>query len=284
MELFRALGSLAEPPTEAARPVAAALGLGPPPSPAEHHELFDRQLPPYASVYLGPEGMLGGEARDRVAGFWRALALQPPDEPDHLTTVLAFYARIRELEDTAVDRNAASSWRRAREAFFWEHVVSWLPMYLDHAVTLGSPFYAGWAGLVAEALRDEASSLPEPAILPLHLREAPGPADPRSEGLDSFVRSMLSPVRCGMILTRSDFGRAAHGLGLGRKVVERPVLMRGLLGHDRAATLSWLAAEARGWRERHECWAEITPSLAGYWSARAASSCALLGEALADAR
>lgn len=284
MELFRALGSLAEPPTDAARPVAAALGLGPTPDPAEHHDLFGRQLPPFASIYLGPEGMLGGEARDRIAGFWRALDLQPPDEPDHLTTVLAFYARVRELEDAAADEAAASSWRRAREAFFWEHVMSWLPMYAGRAAELGTTFYAGWAGLLADALRGEATSMPEPAILPLHLREAPGPADPRSEGLDGFVRSMLSPVRCGLILTRSDLGRAALGFGLSQSVVERPVLLRGLVGHDSAATLGWLASEAREWKKRHESWSDIAPALAAHWSARADATGALLGEIRTDGR
>jgi len=97
VELFRALGSLAEPPAADRSGIADALDLGPLPDPASHSDLFDQQLPPYASVYLGPEGMLGGEARDRIAGFWRALDLTPPDEPDHITTMLAFYARLCEL-------------------------------------------------------------------------------------------------------------------------------------------------------------------------------------------
>ena len=90
MELFRALGSLAEPPAAVGREIADALDLGSLPDPAAHSYLFDQQLPPYASVYLGPEGMLGGDARDRIAGFWRALDLTPPGESDHITTMLAF--------------------------------------------------------------------------------------------------------------------------------------------------------------------------------------------------
>jgi hypothetical protein len=76
--------------------VADLLDLGPLPGEAEYTELFLFQLTPYASVYLGPEGMLGGEALDRIAGFWRALQQEPPVEPDHLAVMLGFYARLME--------------------------------------------------------------------------------------------------------------------------------------------------------------------------------------------
>jgi hypothetical protein len=77
LELLRALAALAEPPSEAQERVAPALGLAAPDA-AAPTEVFTLQLPPYASVYLGGEGMLGGEARDRVAGFLRALGVTPP--------------------------------------------------------------------------------------------------------------------------------------------------------------------------------------------------------------
>ncbi|HKC62875.1 MAG TPA: molecular chaperone TorD family protein, partial [Pyrinomonadaceae bacterium] len=98
MELFRALAIFAEPPTEKFKPVAEALELGALPGADEYTETFIFQLPPYASIYLGAEGMIGGEARDRVSGFWRAISLMPTPEPDHLAVMLALYARLSELE------------------------------------------------------------------------------------------------------------------------------------------------------------------------------------------
>lgn len=85
MELFRALGTLAEPPSPQTPEIGALLELGEAPAEGEYERLFLFQLYPYGSVYLGPEGHLGGDARDRIAGFWRALELEPPPEPDHLT-------------------------------------------------------------------------------------------------------------------------------------------------------------------------------------------------------
>ena len=75
MELLRALGTLIESPSPRHARIAAALGLPSPPTPAEHARAVAQQRYPHASVYLGPEGMLGGEARDRIEGFRRALGL-----------------------------------------------------------------------------------------------------------------------------------------------------------------------------------------------------------------
>lgn len=93
---LRGLAVLAEPPTDEHGPIAEALGLPAAPTPAEYSDLFLFQLYPYASVYLGPEGMLGGIARDRIAGFWRAVGLTPPAEPDHLAALLGLYVSLIE--------------------------------------------------------------------------------------------------------------------------------------------------------------------------------------------
>ena len=130
MEVFRALGSLIEPSGPQSQQLADLLELGPLPQGSELAELFLFQLYPYASVYLGPEGMMGGEARDRIAGFWRALELDPPAEPDHLAVMLALYARLAELEGETEDLRHREAWRRSRRAFLWEHLLSWLPVFL----------------------------------------------------------------------------------------------------------------------------------------------------------
>src|SRR5207253_2718660 len=84
MELLRALAVVAEAPHKEQIRFGEMLELPGHPTSAEHTDLFDFQLSPYASVYLGTEAMIGGEARDRIAGFWRAIHLDPPSQPDHL--------------------------------------------------------------------------------------------------------------------------------------------------------------------------------------------------------
>ncbi|MDQ5836167.1 MAG: molecular chaperone TorD family protein, partial [Acidobacteriota bacterium] len=181
MELFRALAVFAEPPEgpEVAR-LAALLNLGEPPSASEYTETFVFRLYPYASVYLGAEGMLGGEARDRVAGFLSALGQRPPPEPDHLALMLGTYAGLAEAEEDEADARRREYLRGARRAFLWEHLLSWLPVYLDKLGEVAPPFYRRWGELLRAALDAEAESLGAQRELPLQLREAPGLADPRA--------------------------------------------------------------------------------------------------------
>lgn len=275
-ELFRALGALVEPPSPAAQRLANLLDLGPLPTEAEYTELFLFQLTPYASVYLGPEGMLGGDARDRIAGFWRALRQEPPVEPDHLTVMLAFHSVLAEEEPVSAEIPSRDAVRRARKAFLWEHLLPWLPPYLGRIDDLGPPFYRRWARLLMDALREEVTVLGAQERLPLHLREAPGLADPRTQNAEGFVGALLSPVNSGMILVRADLMRAARELDLGTRAGERRFVLAGLLERNPAGTLDWLRREAAGWARRHGPPDALAPRIAGFWKTRAEATAALL--------
>jgi len=313
-ELFRALGALSETPRPDLQPIADLLDLGPLPGRAAHGELFLFQLYPYASVYLGAEGMMGGEAADRIAGFWRALGQTPPAEPDHLAVMLGLHARLGELEEQAADPPARERWRHARAAFLWEHLLCWLPIFLlklDDLSGIGgsgpsgssgraigasgqtppagdagesgvaAPFYLRWAALLGDALRAEAAVLPlpeGPERLPLHLRAAPPGIDPRRDGPEGFLASLLSPARTGMVLARADLARAARDLGLGLRLGERRVTLRAMLEQDASPVLGWLGGKAAAWAGRHLPEVHVSPSLAAWWHERAAATERLLGE------
>ena len=291
MELFRALAVLAEPPErpEVAR-LARLLDLGEPPSASEYTETFVFQLYPYASVYLGPEGMLGGEARDRVAGFLSALGRTPPHEPDHLSTLLATYARLSapsEDEDGAVenveDARRREGLRAARKAFLWEHLLSWLPVYLDRVAEVAPQFYRRWAELLLSALVEEARACGPPERLLLHLREAPPVSDPRAATADEFLSSLLAPARSGLILTRVDLSRAAHTLGTAARAGERKFVLKSLLGQDAGGVLAWLAEEASRQALKHASRRDVFGEVVGWWAARASATGKLLRELSTDA-
>jgi TorA maturation chaperone TorD len=270
MELFRALGVLAERPSPESAAVARALGLDGFPSAAEHTELFQLNLHPYASVHLGDEGALGGEARDRVAGFWRALGLAPPAEPDHLASLLGLYATLAE----------AGAPGDVQRALLWEHLLSWLPAWLEKAKDIAPAFYGGWARLLDAVLVAEAERLPADGLVPLQLRQAARLADPRAEGSDAFVTALLAPVRSGMVLVRADLARAARQLGLGLRLGERRFVLRALIAQDASESLSWLAREAEGWGDRHRRMPAAFEPVSEIWAERAEQAAALL-EALA---
>ncbi len=93
-ELLRALGAavLTPPPGNAAP--CEVLGL-PAQSGVEHTQVFVLSTPLHAAIHLGPEGQLGGEGLDRISGFWRVLGMDPPEDADHLGTLLMLYAEPR---------------------------------------------------------------------------------------------------------------------------------------------------------------------------------------------
>jgi len=279
MELLRALAALSEPPGPDQARIAVALEL-PAPSAADHTDLLGLQLMPYASVYVGAEGMIGGEARDRIAGFWRALGLVPPAEPDHLAALLALYAALADDERAQAAAAHAALRRQARAALLHEHLLSWLDPWLAKLAEIAPPSYAAWGELLADALRLEAAALldgGEPP--PAHLRAAPPLEPPQRTGGTAFLEALLAPARSGLVLVRDDLARAARELGIGARIAERRYMLCHLLAQDPARTLCWLQDEAE--RAALRPAAVAGPAAAAHWKDRAAATADVLGAARA---
>jgi TorA maturation chaperone TorD len=274
-ELFRALGALAEAPDPRHVAIASALGIPGRPAPGEFTEVFLFQVYPYASAYLGEDGLLGGEARDRVAGFWRALGFVPPPEPDHVAALLGLYGALVNAELDERDPARQALRRASREALLWEHLLCWLPAYLGKVEEVAPPYYAAWARLVADALVEEASRLGHQARLPLQLRAAPPLPDPESPA-DAWLAALLAAVRSGMILTRRDLRRGSHELGIGSRVAERAYMLRAMFDQDAVGTAQWLAREARRAAARHRAMEPDLGRIAAFWGDRAEASATAL--------
>jgi hypothetical protein len=272
--VFRALGALCEPPDPAHAGLAAALGLPAPAGADACTEMFVFQLIPYAAAYLSPDGMLGGEAADRVAGFWRALRLSPPAEPDHLAALLGLYAALGERAQAS--RHHQPAYRDARRALLWEHLLTWVPAYTQAMISLSSGFHAAWARLLREALLEEAAALDPPPTQPLHLRGVP---ELPETGSDEFIRGLLAPVRSGLLITRRDLADAAGATGLAARAGGRSFILHALISQDRAATFGWLAAHAGRWAERHQADDPPLRGVARHWRARAQASFRVLDQA-----
>ena len=271
-EVFRALGALCEPPEPAHAGLAAALGLPAPPDAATFTDAFVFQLVPYAAPYLGPDGMLGGEAADRVAGFWRALQLTPPAEPDHLASLLGLYAALGDRESAEIRPDRSGAWREARRALLWEHLLTWVPAYTRAMATLSAGFHSAWARLLRAALLAEARVLAPPPSPPLHLRDLPelpgtGPVP---------IRALLAPARSGLFITRSDLMSAAAATGMGARAGGREFTLRMLLDSDPPAISGWLAGHATGWADRHRADIPSLPRIAEHLLSRAQASVRVL--------
>jgi Nitrate reductase delta subunit len=284
-ELLRALGAVAGDPADA-RTAGACLGWAGPGN-AEHTEVFVLNCPPYASVYLGAEGGLGGEAADRAAGFWRAIGVAPPAEPDHLAALLSLYASLGEAAGDTRTAATGDALTRARHALFWEHLWPWLPGYLDAVTDLGTPGLAPWARLAGRALLAERVGCPG-GWLPLALRAAPGPG-PAGGGLDALLDMLTAPVRSGFILTRQSLAAGADSAGAGHRIGERRFTLRAMLEQAPASTLGWLAGESARWSRRYAApgqegsGPERVDVVRAWWARRAGHTARMLASAAADA-
>lgn len=312
VEVLRGLAVLAEPPSPEHRRLAEALGLSEAPTSAHYADVFLFQVYPYASVHLGPEGMMGGEAGERVAGFWRALGYDPPAEPDHLAALVGLYASLcaREAE---LDGAQARLTRRSRFALLHEHLAPWVFPFLQRVRDLTDGPLGQWATLLEEVLREEVEAMredreteggegaPSPAGgsdggdetaawderttlagLPTHLRDAPPLPDPRTEGAGAFVPGLLAPVRAGFVLTRADLARMALRLDLGLRAGERRYALEHLLAQDAPRILAALADEADAQAHAHDERSDWLGAVARFGSERARRAARLLRELAAE--
>ncbi len=275
-ELLRALGAMADSPADA-RTASAPLGL-PSPDPAEHTEAFVLNCPPYAAVHLGPDGNLGGEAADRAAGFWRALGLTVPAEPDHLAALLGLYACLGEAA-TGTRRTATrDALTRARAALLAEHLWPWLPGYLDAVTDLGGATLPAWATLTRQAITAEYTAAgwhrSRTGRLPLALRAAP-PALRPGGPLSELLASLVTPARSGFILTHARLAQGAAHAGVGHRIGARRLTLHTMLEQDTPATLSWLSDEAELWSRRH-AGRVARDATSQWWSRRASRTASLL--------
>jgi len=254
-ETIRALASLVDAPTAA---VGQALDLDPL-DPADHTEVFAFQAPPYASVYLDPTGMLGGEVAARIGGFWQALGYPIPDQPDHLTALLGLYAALDERADEAEGARQVML-AQARHALASEHLLPWIGLYLDVIEGLAIGPWDRWADLVRSALDHLSPSTDTDTVLSRHLGEAPAPLEDWKD-----VDGLLSPIRSGIVITRADLVRCARHSRLGVRLTGRAPTLRALIDQSPDGVRDWLAEHAAGWEQRHALRSEAD----GFWVERA---------------
>ncbi len=281
-ELLRALSVVAERPGPEHARVARALDLSPIPDDVSWTQVFVFNLYPHASVYLGAEGQVGGEAADRVAGFFRALDAVPPPEPDSIPTLLTAWAQLRERADDGDVRAG-----HAAATLVHEHLRSWLPLVLARIEAMAPAPWPDWARLVGATLQRGDGALIDG--LPLHLREAPTFTDPRDGGGEgepdsggSLVNQVLVPVRCGFVVTTTDLRRCAHETGLALRLAERRYVLGQLLGQDVPTTLRWLAGHGESTTTAAwDGWDEVAGDAAAWWRDRAVTTADLLRD-LAD--
>ena len=274
-ELIRALGAFCEPPTSRLEPVVEALRLGSVPGRDEFTECFVLNAYPYASVYLGPEGQMGGEARSRIAGFWDALGLPVPAEPDHLTALLGLWASLldRSREQQGQNEARAKLLGQAARTCVREHLAPWVFAFTAAVRRCGSSAYTAWAELLDRTL---GAAIEGGQPLPCALREALPGLTRGDVGGSEVLTALLTPVRSGIVLLRTDLVAVGRRLNLATRVSERRYALEALLSQAPTETAQALAEHAAGWIAIGG--AHPDPEIGAFWRERASGTAALMSE------
>jgi TorA maturation chaperone TorD len=163
---------------------------------AEHQRVFGREVPPFASVWFHPEGLVGGEVQDDMRTLMRDAGFEWRNEPDHVAEGLRLLAWLAGAEADAIEDDDASLervralTRRAHEA------LAWVPLLHATVIRLGSPLYE-------EALALVDALLPSTPCRALAIDPPKKPA-----------RRLAVPAACGMLWTYTALSRIARPLDL----------------------------------------------------------------------
>jgi TorA maturation chaperone TorD len=245
---------------------------------ADHESLFGFNVPPYASVFLEPDGILGGAATT-AAGSYRGRAglLLVLDEPaDHLANELEM---LSQLVDPASGPLAGIEIRDALAAeFIDDHVFSWLPSFVRAVCAEGHPMYVHVAGVMLETVVGHRRDLKRQANSPARTLPPLTPLleDPKTS-LSDIAAFLTAPAWCGFYLSRSSIGRlsgrgrAPHGFGRRRSMLETLVRSAAVYGElplvERG--LREECAAARGvWEDFGRTGTGSAPEWAGAWLER----------------
>ncbi|MCB9742839.1 MAG: molecular chaperone TorD family protein [Alphaproteobacteria bacterium] len=199
---------------------------------ADHHEVLQRQLFPFASVFLSADGQLGGPesgaARDMAA---LCGARVEDEEPDHLGVQLGV---LRHLAGAEVD--AWSDGREdevARVQDLARHVMDrqllrWLPALVVALQELEHPLYTPAGLLTLELVGSWRAELGEgPALW--SLPEPPELLDDPKTGLKRIAQTLSVPALAGVFLTQGRLRRLGRALELPQGFGKRWQLLENLL-------------------------------------------------------
>ena len=207
---------------------------------AAHHQLFAFNLYPYASIFLDPSRLLGGQVTNEMEAVYQQAGYEENSavDPDHLGQAFGFLAFLSEREATALDSGqAATAVQQAQFHFLDNHLLPWLIPAVIAIQQQEDAFYRELARLALGLAADhfevlKTAELPQTSIpLPTltgQTAEQPTLEDGRT-GLRDIARYLITPIQSGIYLGRSDINRLARRISLPHGFGSREQMLQTLL-------------------------------------------------------
>lgn len=220
-EVTSALSEVASA-TELRGEISDALGLVGA-APSDLYQLFIKDLSPFASVYLSPDGNIGGDSQAVISGIYRALGVPVPNDPDHLSSLLSLLSQILIAEAKSIENGSEleqSSVIRTRQVLVNEHLLTWLPAYLVSATRVAPQVLSNWVSLCWDTLELLASTTETVS----HASQAVSPD--QIDSLAKLIDFLTTPSRSGVILTISDIEKVSAELGLAARAGTKRLVLK----------------------------------------------------------
>lgn len=264
---------------------------------ASHHELFQFNIFPYESFFLGEDGLVGGEVTAVVNQSYFQLGWQTAvaaTEADHLGQELACLAFLGAEEAVAWESEqpaAAHDWQTRQQFFLQSHLLRWAPACLLAIQQQANPFFAELAQVTLELLLAHADALAKRATAPLSFLPPPRNILANEKtGFKEIVHFLLLPALSGIYLSRDNIAQLGRQFDLPRGFGSRETMLLNLL---RTAVqygalpplLTALQATCRRWQTSYQDLIDQHPQTALFiqpWQARAAATEQMIIELMAS--
>lgn len=262
---------------------------------ADHQHLFGFNVFPYESIFLDPQGLLGGIVTDALIRYYQEVGFQidaSTSSPDHIGYELGLLAFLCGAEADAWENDlpaVAENRRRQQQRFLQTHLLRWLLPLVIGVRQQSSPFYRAVADLTLDLAHSHTADLgqsPAETAPPFALPAPPPLLEDRYTGLSQIARYLTTPPYSGVFLSRDDVADLARRQQLPRGFGSRHQmltnLMRSAVQYDAFPNLLQLLHErVAGWESEYTSYAGDLPQAAPFaepWQERTAVTTHLLAQ------
>jgi TorA maturation chaperone TorD len=260
---------------------------------ASHHELFQFNIFPYESFFLGEDGLVGGEVTAVVnqsyfqLGWQTAVAATEADHLGHELACLAFLGAQEAEAWESYQTAAATDWQTRQQFFLQNHLLLWAPNCLLAIQEQSDPLYAELAQMTLSLLLSHTGDVsPPPHFLP----PVQNILAHEKSGFKEIAHFLLLPGLSGITLSRDNIGQLGRQFDLPRGFGSRGTMLLNLLRtavqYDTLpALLIALQATCRRWQTSYQDLIDQHPQTALFiqpWQARAAATEQMVIELMAS--
>ena len=207
----------------------------------DYHQIFSFDIFPYESIFRDPSGLLGGAYRSLVQERYERSAFQQIIDADHIGYELAFLAYLCSVEATMLESNQvveASHVTQEQYGFLQDHLLCWLPPFVNALALSGKPFYATLGQLTLQLAYDHLLQIDTADNKWINqvnfhsdftLPDAPDILQENQTSLKQVSRFLITPPYSGLYLSHSSIVKLARNHQLPRGFGDRHQLLTNLL-------------------------------------------------------